>query len=486
VQIINGKVTQDVAYSYTYYLQANKAGKYTIAPAQIQVNGKVYTSNSLSIEVVGANSAGSNNNQPKDNNIADVSGNSLFVRVEVNKTSVFVGEQIIARVRIFTQESLAGFESSKLPNFSGFMTQEISSPTQINLQRENVNGQVYDVGILKELILFPQKSGEIIIEPADIVCVIRKKVRQPSFFDSGMRDFSKEIKSPPVKIQVKLPPANKPDNFSGAVGSFEMQASLDKTDVKTNEPVTLKIKISGNGNVKLVEAPKVDIPSDFEAYKPEAKTNISNTLAGQSGNKTFEYLFIPRHAGEFKIPPISFCFLDVKTGQYKTIQSPEFPITVQKGQETEGQVQLLRPDKENLKTLDVDIRFIKTDVFKLHEQGHIFSGSLSFYLLYVFPLLILIILFIVRRKQIKENANLAQVKHRKASKISKSRLKKASAHMKNNEREHFYNEVLRATWGYLSDKLGIPLSELTKDNVVETLLKKNISSDLLTFLRLAN
>lgn len=480
MQIINGKVSQSVKYSYVYYLQAQKVGKFTINPATVKVGGKHYKSNSVTIEVVKGNKPG-NSGADKNKDPNTISKNDLYVRMLLSKKNVYVGEQILARVKIFTREPLTDFyEQPKFPSFSGFLVQTIEGPDQIRLQRENISGNIYDTGVLYEVLLFPQRTGEIVIDEAKIPCVLRRRVRPRSFFDSGVRDYRVDIKSPKVKVNVKpLPIAGKPENFSGAVGNFNYSATIDKSKVKTNEAITLTVKITGNGNVKLIEAPEIVFPTDFDTYKPDVNVNVKNTAQGSVGTKTFKYLIIPRRAGSFRVPQISFSYFDVKAGKYKTLNSKEFNIDVSKDESETGNVQqFYRPDKADVQTIDYDIRFIETNETKLKPIDTFFSGSPTFYLTYLIALVLFIIFTIVRFKRIKENANLALVKNRKASKVSRKRLKEANTFLKANDKGKFYNSILTALWGYLSDKLAISVSELTKENVSEHLTSRNIDKEL--------
>jgi hypothetical protein len=479
IQIINGKKTRSDRYSYTFFLQAKNTGKFTIGPAKITVDGKNYTSNSVTIEVVKGNQAAKPGKKDReDANQVNVSGEDLFVRTIVNKRSAYVGEQIFATIKIYTRLSLAGFEDSKFPSFRGFWTQEIETPNQISLDRENINGTIYNVGVLQKQILFPQRSGEIQIDPVELTCVIRKRVRPRSFFDNGFRDVRVNIKSRPVTIDVKPLPANKPVDFSGAVGAFNMTADIDKTSVKTNDAINLTIKVSGNGNIKLVEPLNIKFPPDFDTYKPEIKVNTRNTERGAVGTKTFSYLMIPRHAGEFTIPPVNFTYFDTQTNSYKSVQSDVFNISVEKGEESSTTAQYFGPNKTDVKTLDKDIRFIKTNEINLRPIGVFFTGSPEFYLIYAGALVIFLIIFLIRRKQARKASNVLLIKNRRANKISRKRLKKAAGYMKHKDKEHFYDEILRAMWGYLSDKLAIPVSSLTRETVVETLKKENIDEEI--------
>ena len=273
-------------------------------------------------------------------------------------------------------------------------------------------------------------------------------------------------------------PGNAPESFSGAVGKFTMKASINTSHVKTNDGITLKITISGSGNLKLVDTLFVKLPSDFERYDPKITNNFKNDGAGASGSKTFEYLIIPRHAGNFTIPPIEFTYFDLASKQYKTILSEEFNVKVDKGSESEDVTIVSGLRKEDVKYIGSDIRYIKKNEIKLKQKGSLLFGSWIFWLSYIVALAAFILLYILMREKIKQNANLALVKNKKANKVSKKRLKNAFAFMKQNDKTHFYNEVLKALWGYLSDKLGIPIAELSRDTTLSHLEKHKIEKEL--------
>ena len=496
IQIINGNMTRSVSYTYTYILSVAKQGKFTISSAQIKYKGKVYESNSISIEVVKGSAKAQNanrgynqgrSNQIQKSNIpaSEISNKDLFVRVNVNKKSLYQGEHLIATIKVYTHLNLAGFEDMKLPSFDGFWTQDIATSSQISLERENINGQIYNVGVIKKEILFPQRSGVIKIDPFELECAIRQRVRSSQsvfddFFGSSYQTIKKKVKSKSVKITVKpLPKLNQPDDFAGAVGDFKMQTSIDKKNAVTNDAVTLKIVISGNGNLKLIDPLKINFPPDFDVYDPKITNNIKNSNVGSTGRKTFEYLIIPRHAGEFKIPPFSFSFFNTKTKRYKTLVSREYNINVKKGNEEQTTNVVTGYSKEDVKYIGSDIRFIKTDNFKLHKKGEYIFGSMFFALTYFIAILIFVVIMLIRRKHIKQNQNISLLKNKKANKISKKRLKVANSYLKQNKKENFFDEVLKALWGYLSDKLNIPVSELSKDNVIAILQQRGVDNDLI-------
>ncbi len=477
-QSINGKVTRKISLSYVYRLQAKNTGKFTINPAKITVNGNTYKTNPITIEVIkGSGKANHSKNAisataKKEAN--DISSSDLYAAVVISKPSVYQGEHLVATLKIYSRLQLVGLGEIQPPTFNGFWSQEIETPSNITLKRENINGKIYNTGILKKVLLFPQRSGQIKIEPAEIEVAYRKRVKPRSFFDSGFREEQVKLKSSSKVINVKPLPTTKPVGFNGAVGKFDMDVEIDKQELKTNDALNLVITISGNGNLKLIDPLAVDFPSDFEVYDPETKTNIHTSSGGASGKVSFQYLAIPRHAGDFTIPPIAFSYFDTESKSYKTIRSKKYKVHVEKG-EGESSVATVRGyNKEDIEIIGKDIRYIKRQAFNLHKKGNYFFGSPAFYSLTGAPALVFIGLFFIRRKRIKENADIARKRSRQANKISRKRLKKAEKALKSGQKEIFYDEMLHALWGYLSDKLSIPLSELSRENATENLSSHHV------------
>jgi hypothetical protein len=504
VQIINGKVSRKETHSYVLYLQANNPGKYTLPAAVVTVKGKTYKSNTVSIEVVKGNGTSSSQRSQtagtQSETVKNAPNKDLFVRVLTNKKTVFQGEQLIATIKIYTRIGISGFDDMKFPDFKGFWQDEIKTPDQIQLHRENVNGKIYNVGILKKLILTPQHSGKLTIEPIDLVCVVQQRTRQRDFFGFPVyRKGKMEIKSPRVTIRVKsLPPLsqNNDSNFTGAVGDFKLKSTISQTDIKENNPITLKVTIQGAGNLSLIDNPAVNMPPDFESYDPKESDHITKTERGTSGRKTWEYLVIPRHAGSFTIPPVTFTYFDLKTKRYKTLSSKSFDITVKKGDGNNNQIVTSAFSKENVKYIGKDIHYLKPRIAHLIKKNEHFFGSWAFYLTYPIGLLVFIVIVLWRKKQIKEMANKAKMRNRKALMAAKKRLKKASVFMKENNKSAFFEEISRALWLLLADKLNIDLADLTKDIAIERLSQKNIDQELIDsyftflesidFLRFAN
>lgn len=492
IQIINGKTTQEVSFSYIFILRAKEEGTFTIRPASIKVDGKVYESNELKIQVVKGQvpqqSSPSPQQQQQDQpaTVTDLKKEDLFVRIELDKHQVYKGEQIIATVKIYVSQNvsaLTGFEDIKLPSFEGFWTQDIEIPGQISFTREVYNNKIYQIGVLKKTVLFPQQTGKIRIEPFGITTLLRQQIRrQRSFFDDffdNYRTVSARITSDPVTVNVRDLPSP-PEGFYGGVGNMNFSAKPDKTEARANEAITLRISVTGTGNLQLIEAPKVNFPADFEVYDPKTVDNSRVSANGVSGTKTFEYLVIPRHAGDFTIPPVKFASFNPSTGQYVVQSSSEYPIHVEKGDDSQSTTVTSAYSKENVRYIGKDIRYIKQKQYKLRPVDSLFFGSSLFWLIDGAALLIFLLVAFIYRKKLRENANIQLMRTKRANKVARKRLKEAHRYMKQNKAEAFYESVLRAYWGYLSDKLNIPIADLNREKASETLVKKGVDQEVIT------
>jgi len=489
-QIINGKRSTNSSFTYTYILIAKKAGKFNLQAATMTVKGKKILSSTKKIEVVKARrrniQQGQRQTQNNTNIKSTISGKDIFVKVSLNKRSAYLGEHIVATLKVFTKVNLAGFGEIKFPSFDGFLSQEIPQPGQVSLSRTNVNGEIYNVGIIRKLLLFPQHTGNITIEPFEMECIVKQRVsngRRGGFFDDFF-DSYKSIKIPckskTVRVQIKQLPKTSISNFDGAVGKFKIQTSIDKDSLKVNDAISLKVKISGNGNLKLIKALNFDFPSDFEVYDPTRDQKIKNSIYGTQGNISFKYLIIPRHKGDFTIPSTRFTYFDIKKKQYVSLKTPSYTIKVSKGDGNETtEIISSNFNKEDVKFIGQDIRYIKTDITELEVKGKIFFASTTFYLAYLIPLILFILIYVINRKRIHENADHVKQKNRKASKFAMKRLKIANKQLLLRNKEEFYLEISKALWSYISDKLNITLSELSKDNISTILETKNIDTNLI-------
>lgn len=503
MQIINGQVSRSVDYSFTYILQASKEGSFTIGPASVNVDGKTYKSNALTVKVVKGNapqsgqSAGNNQSSGGNQQLqGDLTSKDLFVKATVSNSNPYQGEQVIVTYKIYTRVPIAEYSITKAPGVSGFWSQDLlKDDKNLNQYRENINGQEYVVAEIKKDAMFAQKSGKLNIDPLemDVIAQIQRKSSRrttndpffdnffnDSFFGNTMQNVRKTIKSNQVSINVKpLPAQNKPIGYSGAVGKFSISATTDRQELKANDAMSLKFTITGKGNIKLIEKPAIEFPSDFEVYDPRVTDNISANGSGVSGSRTFEYLVIPRNPGNFKIKPVTFSYFDDEAGVYKTLNSPEFAIKVNRGDDNGNTITTGGADKEDFKYIGSDIRFIKTGKLKLIPVNTYFFGSSLFWILLALPIILFIAFLLILKNELKKRSNQALMRNRKATGVARKRLKSAEQFMKDGKHEAFWSEVSNALWGYLSDKFNIPRSTLSMDSVNEALTSKRVSSELI-------
>ena len=485
-QIINGKMSRQISYSYIYYLQAVKEGKLVIPPAKFKLKDKEYFSDSLRIEVTGnitQNPAGvTGNNNSKDNTIVEYTGSEIFVILSINRKEVYQSEHIVATVKLFTRVNLSGINEIKFPSFNGFLKTDIETPPLTSLKQEEVNGTIYGTGVIQQFLLYPQVTGEINIDPVQLTVLIQQKSAQsdPIFGDffASYQTVPQSIASKPLKVKVKPLPGIKPDDFSGVVGKLDLKAVLNKDSVNVNDAVNFKVTISGTGNLKIAAAPVLKLSPDIEVFDPKITDDIKNNLNGTTGQKSFEYLLIPRHYGDFTIPSITYSYFNISTGRYEKLTTREFRFHARKGSEQNTGITIYGGlAKEDVKYLGKDIRFIKSTPGKLARPGNLISSNRSFYSAYAFALFAFLIILFIRREHIRRNSDKSLVRNRKAGKVAVKRLRTASVCLKNQQIDKFYEEILKAIWGYLSDKLNIPVSELTRTNAISSFTEKGIDEE---------
>lgn len=489
MQIVNGQTTSTSSITFTYILLATNEGSYSIPGATVVAEGEQLMSNSVKIKVLPADKSGqggSDGGEAAGNrSSASVGANDLFITATAAKTSVYEQEAFVLTYKIYTAVELRAFDNVKLPDFKGFHSQEVELPDDRRWSLEHYKGRNYRTTIYRQFVLFPQQAGRLTIDAARFDASIAKPtaVTDPfeAFFNGGggYVEVKKSLFTPKINIEVQSLPAGKPEGFSGGVGDFNITSSISTQQLKTNDAVTLKLVISGTGNLKLIGTPEVSFPEDFEVYDPKVDNSFRLTQQGLSGNMTVEYLAIPRTAGKYKIPAVTFSYFDTKTRSYKTLQTEPYELTVEKGAGNAQQTIANFTNKEDLKVLNEDIRFIKQNEVKLTPRGALFYGSLSYWLFYLLPAIGFLTFFVLYRKQIAANANLAQVRTKKANKVAVRRMKQAGALLQQGEKEAFYDEVLKALWGYVSDKLSIPVSRLSKDNVEEELRRYGVDEGLI-------
>lgn len=499
-QIINGKVSSSSSITYTYILMAGKEGTYTIPAASIEVDGEKVFSNALTIKVLppdqtagnsqanqGGGGSSSSRGQIAGSRITD---KDLFITATASKTTVYEQEAILLTYKVYTSVNLRQLMED-MPDMKGFQMQEIQLPQQKQYSMEHYNGRNYNTIIWRQYVLFPQQTGKLEIPAVTFDGVVAQQTISDDPFDAffnggGYIEVKKKIVAPKVVINVKPLPV-KPANFSGGVGEFTMTSSINAKEVKTNDAVTIKLTIKGAGNMKLITSPEVKFPEDFEIYDPKVTNNFDVSRAGLSGTQTIEYLAIPRHAGNFTIPPVEFVYFDLKSQSYKTLKTEAYDLKVEKGKGNADQVIADFTNKENVKVLGQDVRFIKLGDTTLTPKGEVFFGTMGYWLGYLIPFIVFVALVVFFRKQAAENANVAKVKTKKANKVATKRMKLAGKLLAENKKNEFYDEVLKALWGYISDKLSIPVSQLSKDNIEAELTKHGVAEDVTkTFINALN
>lgn len=499
-QIINGKVSSSSSITYTYILMAGKEGTYTIPAASIEVDGEKVFSNALTIKVLppdqtagnsqanqGGGGSPSSRGQIAGSRITD---KDLFITATASKTTVYEQEAILLTYKVYTSVNLRQLMED-MPDMKGFQMQEIQLPQQKQYSMEHYNGRNYNTIIWRQYVLFPQQTGKLEIPAVTFDGVVAQQTISDDPFDAffnggGYIEVKKKIVAPKVVINVKPLPV-KPANFSGGVGEFTMTSSINAKEVKTNDAVTIKLTIKGAGNMKLITSPEVKFPEDFEVYDPKVTNNFDVSRAGLSGTQTIEYLAIPRHAGNFTIPPVEFVYFDLKSQSYKTLKTEAYDLKVEKGKGNADQVIADFTNKENVKVLGQDVRFIKLGDTTLTPKGEVFFGTMGYWLGYLIPFIVFVALVVFFRKQAAENANVAKMKTKKANKVATKRMKLAGKLLAENKKNEFYDEVLKALWGYISDKLSIPVSQLSKDNIEAELTKHGVAEDVTkTFINALN
>jgi hypothetical protein len=492
-QIINGKISHQTSYSYVYYLQAVKEGKYVISPAGYIYKNKTYYSDSLTIEVIGTSvqrqNAPSGGNTGAANADVEPAGNDLFVNLSLNRKEVYLGEYIAATVKLYTRVNLSGINEIKYPAFNNFLKSDIPTPPLTSLKQENVRGTIYGTGVVQQFLLYPQVTGEIEIDPVQISVLMQQKSGQadPFFGDffTTYQTVPRVAASQPMRVNVKPLPGTKPADYSGVVGQINMKAVLNKDTVNVNDPVNFTITVSGSGNLRVAASPALKLSPDIEVYDPKITDDIKNSMNGSSGQKTFEFLLIPRHNGDYTIPAVTYSYFNPLAGRYEKLTTQEFRFHAKKGsdQNNAGITVYGGVAKEDVKYLGKDIRFIKSEPGNLARASNIVLSERSFLSLYAFAALAFFIVLFLRREHIRRNSDLSQVRNRKAGKVAVKRLHSAAVCLKNDDIDRFYEEILKAIWGYLSDKLNIPGSEMTRSNAITALTERGIDEQLLNSLK---
>lgn len=481
-QMVNGHTSSSSSITYTYTLYASKNGTYTIPPARARINGKTITSRAAKVTVSGT--ARQNNGAPQMHDDyageaqmrkagSKISGNDLFIKVSANKRRVHEQEPILLTYKVYTLVDLTQLEG-KMPDLTGFHTQEIKLPQQKNFHVEKVNGKNYRCVTWSQYVMYPQVTGKLEIPSITFKGIVVQQNRAvdpfEAFFNggSGYVEVKRNIVAPGLTVQVD-PLPKRPSDFSGGVGKFNLSASVNHTEVKAGEPISLRVVVGGVGNLKLIKQPEVAFPKDFDKYDAKITDKTKLTANGVEGNMIYDILVVPRNQGQYDIPPIAFTYYDTGLNAYKTIKTQAFKINVKKGDGKGSSVEDYR-QKEN------DIRGLKLQKVRMHRVDEFFFGSLQYWVSLLVPLLAFIILLVVFRKRALDHADIVKMRGKKANKVATKRLKKARNLMEQNKQAEFYDEVLHALWGYVSDKLNMPVEQLSRENIADNLQRQAVDS----------
>jgi hypothetical protein len=494
MQIINGSVSSSV--TYTYVLQPKEMGTFTIGAASIEAGGATLKSSPLTIQVV--KSAPRANRQQSNADPTAGLSEELFLRAVVDRNHVMQGDQVNLVFKLYMRVSVANYAVSKNPAMTGFWSEDVEVPKNISLSNETVNGKNYRVGVLRRVALFPTQSGTLEVGPMEVQMTVQlQSPRSNDPFEAFFRDpFGRNVSyaatSEPVKIVVDPLPGGAPANFKGAIGQFAMSTNIDKKTTRTNEPVSLKVTVSGTGNIKLLEAPALELPTDFEQYSPKVTESINRSQGRISGSKTFEYLMIPRYPGLKVIKPITMSYYDLRKREYVHLRSPQIELNVEQGAAGSAPV-MSGVNREDVRLLSQDIRFIKMSAPAIVHPGDRLYKDPFFIILALLPFAGLAGAYAYARQRQVVMADQAGYRNRRAMKVAQKGLREAEYLLKEksarkgepaqNQRLRFYAEVSRALWKYLGDKLNIPQAEFSVEGAVTVLRERGAAEELLTSLR---
>lgn len=498
IQIINGKRSSSHQTTFTYILIPKATGTFQLPVATALLSGDRISSTQASIQVVsdGASSSqssgknggkSSGGGQTSSTGSGEISSNDLFMRLSLSRTEVVIGEPITATLKIYQRANVVGFENAKFPTFNGFWSQETYVPNNIEFKRESLDDKIYNTAVLRTYVLIPQQSGAITIDPAELVCLVNIRTAPStsnslfdSFFQDEYRTIRKRVTTPAVKVKVNPLPAGQPASFGGGVGNFGISARLTTDNLKTHDAASLVITVSGRGNVALLEEPKVNFPPDFEVYDTKTTENTDKSNGGTSGSKSFEYPFIPRSHGDFTIDPVEYSYYDVNAGKYVTLRTEPLHVKVAKGKggdSTPVTTVNSGVERKDVKSLADDIRFIFTGKPGLSGSGSFFVGSVFFWILLALMILGATSVYLAFRKVAAMRADVAGTKNRRATKMAQKRLKQAGEYLDKSLYTAFYEELHKALIGFISDKLNMDMSEISKDNIASALTEGGVSEE---------
>lgn len=482
-QMINGKTTHSSTITFTYVLLAEKEGEFTLPPATVVINGKNVKSESATIKVLpsdnSANSSASGSATLRHQHGGGVNDKDFFITATASKTNIYEQEAVVLTYKLYTLVNIRQI-AGDMPELDGFHCQELNSKAQLSLKYEHYNGRNYGTAVWRQYVLFPQKSGKLTIPSVsfDAEIEITNTSADPFdiFFGGGSLTqlVRRTIKTPKIEINVSPLPQPIPINFSGAVGKFSMSGTLSPVELNANDATSLRLAISGHGNMKLMKAPVLDVPKDFEIYTPKETDKTTNTTQGAKGNIVFDYVIVPRHSGQYSIKPVEFVYFNPESEKYVTLRTDSFHLSVAKSHQT---ISTVHHEKEDLRVLTSDIHYINTGSANIKEEVDDFFGKTSYIITYLGLILIFLIVLVIFYRHAKANADIVRKRGKRAGKEATKRLKLAFKLLQAKHDAPFYEETSRALIGYVGDKLNIPLTHLNKENVRESLLERSVNEE---------
>lgn len=481
--ISNGNMVQTQKYSYTYVLQRNTEGEFTIPAAGVEVGGETYHSRPVAIKAISQAAAAEGTAAGTG---AVLAPDDILLIATVSKNRVFKGEPVRVTFKLYSNKPMANIQADKMPSFNGFWTQQLDVDGYRARRREEYNGKIYESWVVAEYLLFPQMAGTLTVDPMSLTAIVQIITQKRSqsiiddFFGSpDIQEVRKPLSTNHIRIQVNELPSGAPASFGGAVGEFELSHELPPADIAANSAVTYSIRLSGNGNLQQVQAPKLTLPSSFEQYTTKTTETLTNSREGVFGYRQFEYPFIARVVGEYDIPPVEFTYFNPRLSRYVTVASPGMNLRVQPDSVSSrsGGTMVGGLSKEDIKILGRDIRFIKLGPANLHSYGFIFMWSGFYFIIMLAIAGLFVFLLFWLKKYLADRRNSALIKGKYANKVALLRFRAAEGYMKEDNQRGFYEEMLKALWGYMGDKLNIPVANLTKENIREELMKKGVSAD---------
>lgn len=491
MQIINGRVSTSI--SWTYVLQPRETGTFTVPAASITYDGNTLKTNTVSIKVTKAipNTGGAQ----KQDRTPDVDlGDNLFIRAIPTKTDVYIGEPITVTYKLYSRVAFQLDNPIKLPRMVGFWSEDIEAPTRLEPRIEVYNGRQYETFMMRKVLYFPTQSGKLTIEPFEIGTTVRVRKRRQTGSDAYDRFFSdpffdsydnvkKTLLTEKVAVNVRpLPEEGKPRDFSGVTGSYEMDASIDRTELKANETATLKVVLKGKGNIRLLDAPTVTFPSGIDHYDPSIDETVTPSDGTLSGSRSFEYVLVPRYAGKVTIPPVTFSYFDLEKRKYVTLQSKSFALDIAEGEERRDAGDMTQ---SYVDYLSMDVRGIREGEPELSKESRNGVRPEVMLLLYVIPVILLGFALMWKRRHDRLHGDVAGLKRRRATRVAERRLRDSKKHLQAGNTDAYYLEIARALWGYVQDTLALPTSMTAIDTVVEQLHQRDLDPALVERMRRA-